>query len=160
MSKRIFVIDTSYLLELYKVGKDWKQENHEIVLNGFNEENGKGSSFYFPIPVLFEFANHIADASNRQIIIKSFKKLIDACLDEDTSYFITPCSSAESVKGFIQDLCNIMDTFKDEFVYQGLGLTDASIISEANRLQNQYKSCEVYIWTLHKALKAHSPNSY
>lgn len=159
MSNRIFVVDTSYLLELFKIGGDWEEQAHQIIKQKFDDEQQAGSQFYFPIPVLFELANHIADASNRQQVIKSFMGLIDNCLDDDIPYFITPCSNADSIKEFIQDLCLIINRFSDEFVSQKLGLTDVSIISEAERLKERYKlSCKVHIWTRHNSLNARQPD--
>ncbi len=160
MSQRMFVIDTSYLLELFKVGQDWEEEAHTRITQKFAEEQESGSSFYFPIPVLFEFANHIADAKNRLIVIKNFNNLIEQCLDEDLSFFITPCSNADSISDFIKDLCLVIDRFSDEFVQQQLGLTDVSIITECERLkkQHQLSNCKIHIWTRHKKLKAREPD--
>ena len=157
MSNRIFVVDTSYLLELFKVGsrtkKDWNEESHKIIKQKFGEEQQAGSQFYFPIPVLFELANHIADADNRHIIVEYFMGLINQCLDDDIPFFITPCSNADSIKYFILDLILIINRFNNEFVYQELGLTDTSIIAEATRLKEKYKlSCTVHIWTKHQRL--------
>lgn len=159
MSVRIFVVDTSYLLELYRVGKDFKEDAHFAIKNKFEIENKSNSHFYFPIPVLFEFANHIADAGNRNQVISYLNDLIKMCLDDDIPYFITPCSNAESVKEFIQDLSKIINRFSAEFVQQRLGLTDASIISEAECLAEKYSlaKCKVHIWTTHEALKAREP---
>jgi len=156
MSQRIFVIDTSYLLELFKVGKDWEKKAHARIKQKFAEEQKAGSQFYFPIPVLFEFANHIADAKNRSIVIKNFNGLIEQCLDDDLPFFITPCSNAESVSDFIKDLCLVINRFSSEFVQQQLGLTDVSIITEYERLKKQHKlsNCKIHIWTRHQALKA------
>lgn len=164
MSERIFVVDTSYLLELFKVGsrtkKDWNEKSHNTIKKKFGEEEDAGSRFYFPIPVLFELANHIADADNKHILVNIFMGLIDQCLDDDIPFFITPCSNANSIKDFILDLKIIMDHFNDEFVYQELGLTDTSIIAEATRLKEKYLlSCKVHIWTKHQKLKALEPDT-
>jgi len=160
MNKKIFVVDTSYLLELFKIGKDWEEIAHHAIMAKFDTEQLNNSQFYFPIPVLFELANHIADAHNKQQAIKSFKDLIDNFLDEDMPFFITPCSNAESIKDFIQDLYLTITRFNNEFATQQLGLTDVSIISEAERLAKKYKlSATVHIWTRHKKLKAKEPHS-
>jgi hypothetical protein len=160
MSNRIFVVDTSYLLELYKIGGDWKEQSHITIKRKFGEEQEIGSQFYFPIPVLFEFANHIADADNRYKFIQYFEGLIHQCLDDDLPFFITPCSNAESINDFILDLRIIINRFNKEFVYQQLDLADSSIIAEAIRLKKQYKlSCEIHIWTKHQKLKAYEPDT-
>ena len=160
MSQRIFVVDTGYLLELYKIGGDWKEESHTAIKQKFGEEQRAGSQFYFPIPVLFEFANHIADANNRHKFIQYFEGLIKQCLEDDMPYFITPCSNAESIHDFILDLRIIMNRFNDEFVYQQLDLADSSIIAEATRLKEKYKlSCFVHIWTKHTKLKGYEPDT-
>ncbi|MDQ7091858.1 MAG: hypothetical protein Q9M50_14675 [Methylococcales bacterium] len=161
MSQRMFVIDTSYLLELFKVGKDWDEDAHTKIKEKFSEEQQAGSQFYFPIPVLFEFANHIADAKNRSTVIKNFNGLIEQCLDDELPFFITPCSNADSVSDFIKDLCRVINRFSDEFVQQQLGLTDVSIITECEHLKKQYKvsNCKIHIWTRHQALKAREQDS-
>ncbi len=166
------VVDTSYLLERCKIAgkktqKCWTEEGHKEVTKKFNEEEKLGSRFYFPIPVLFEFANHINDANNKQQVLHHLMEIIEKTQEDDSFWFITPCSNAEDMNQFMEDLIKIINNFSDEFVQQKLSLTNVSIITEAKRLKDNFtkqrykKQCEykVHIWTTNEILKSYEPDT-
>jgi len=52
----IYVVDTSYLLELFRVPKDSTDESHAKVKSKFSEANERGDRLYVPLPVLFPYS--------------------------------------------------------------------------------------------------------
>jgi len=164
------VVDTSYLLEFYKIGgketrKCWSEEGHKRVKEKFDEEDKLESRFYFPIPVLFEFANHINDANNKQKVLKCLMELIEKC-QTLPNYTITPCSDAEDMESFMVDLIEIVNKFTNEFNQKPLSLTNVSIIAEVQRLEKFFKNnkrmqknnLKIHIWTKNRALKGKEPD--
>lgn len=57
----IIVLDTSYLLELYKVDGNYQTEAHNAIVQKFRQAIESKWQFFVPVAVLFELANHIAD---------------------------------------------------------------------------------------------------
>lgn len=167
MAKRHYIIDTSYLLELFRVDGCCEPSAADAVQRKFDEANDQYGSFYVPIPVLFELANHIADVKNyqrRKVLAESFCTTIVECLKDDLPWIITPPGNPQTIRELVQALHESTQRFSSEFSEQKLGLTDAVVIMEAERLKkahpsNRLKQVCVHIWTRHKEMKAHEPDA-
>lgn len=155
MTPVAFIIDTSYLLELFKV-PDCSNESHgEKIKEKYYHAIENKSRLYVPLSCVFEFADHIADVKNgnsRKILGGKFLKTIKSSIEDQVPWTITPSAGLE----FIPKICEV---FANTYVIRGIGLTDTSIISEAKRLKKKYKSFyKVHIWTKDKKLKAYEPD--
>jgi hypothetical protein len=166
MEIRIYVLDTSYLLELFRVPGDSTEEYHRQAKQQFKDALEKRFLFYVPIPVLFELANHIADVrdfSHRKALATDLRDTVSSCLEKASPWVITPLGEPGSIAALMSALDKIAGHFADEFSNEGLGLTDTAVILEARRIRKKYSSSSVkqyfvHIWTQHAALKAHEPD--
>ncbi len=155
MIPAVFVIDTSYLLELFKV-PDYSQHPEEIK-KLFEMAIQNQSRFYVPLPCVFELGNHIADVRDGTSRFKLGKKLyntICSCINNNRPWNITPSAG-------LNDLPDLCKNFSEQFVKQRVGLTDTFIIREAHRLKKKYNKSDfkVHIWTKDIALKAQEPDT-
>jgi hypothetical protein len=151
----VLVIDTSYLLELYKVPDYFDPAAHLEVKARFGRALGGPCRLYLPFPAVFEVANHIVDGRDggaRAILAQRFVADILKSYERSQPFIITPHVDEESLK-------TLLRVFAGEFAAQRIGLTDASIIAEARRLKGNYgKEARVHIWTKDVRLKAHEPD--
>ncbi len=186
--KRLYVIDTSYLLELYRVEGDYEEQAHLKIKERFQSESS--SQFFVPVAVLFELANHIADAHRKnfcssQRIAKELQRKVQESLarpslvtsptrvpqptqpdDQEKlpPWIITYAAGCSTLEGLMDALSSCVSRFSEEFAANQLGLTDTAVVLEAQRLRQQNKSdssrqYKIHIWTRHAALKAHEPDA-
>jgi predicted nucleic acid-binding protein len=154
------VVDTSYWLELFKVPGHFKASNHNEIKLYFKTAIQNKYRLYIPIPVLFELANHIAHINNggqRRNLASQFSKTVKKGITiEEPSLNIIPSMAFTVANELSQKLEDFVDRFELEFVQQGLGFTDVSIILDAENLKNDRNI--VHIWTLDTELKAREPD--
>ncbi len=160
MTNRFFVVDTGYLLELFKVDGHYNDNIHQIITDKFEKAATQGFQFYVPISVLFELANHIGNIDNghrRKQLAEKLAKTVMSCVKEKNPWIITPCKELASVEQLAETLLK----FSSEYSIQGLGLTDTSVLLEANRLYEKYKQhgYKIHIWTTERTLKAFEPDT-
>lgn len=165
---RIYVVDTSYLLELLRVPQNYQEESHVIIKAKISEAIDKGDRLYVPFPVVFELANHIADvkdSSRRKVLADKFREFVSQSLESQTSsmWTITPPANAQTIAELMTALDESTGRFVSEFSSQKLDLTDTVIIMEAERLRKKHKSTKlkpylVHIWTRHKPIKSREPD--
>jgi len=100
--------------------------------------------------------NHIVDVrdgSLRRALAKSFVDLILQSFQRGEPFTITPALNDASLK-------MLLKCFADEFASERVGLTDTSIIEEAQRLKRKYGHARnVHIWTKDQRLKAREPDA-
>ena len=152
-----FVIDTSYLLELFKVpgfsqdaDVDEVRKRHLLAIENDNR-------LYVPLPCIFELGNHIADVKDgrfRRELGKTLFETVRSSLAKNMPWNITPSAGIE----VLSQLCEV---FAGKYVAERIGLTDTFTIQEAHRIKKKYSSfnCKVHIWTKDEALKAREPDS-
>ena len=165
-SIRIYVVDTSYLLELYQVDGCCRDDAHLSVLQKF-QENIETGQFFVPIAVLFELANHIADihdAQRRRSLASKLRADIESSISEQTPWVVTHATDAQSLDDLLSALNESVARFAEEFSTEKLGLTDTTVILEAERLRKKYvsnslKNYHIHIWTRHRELKAREPDT-
>lgn len=153
------VIDTGYLVELFKVPKHSNETNATEIENRFKLANDNKSRL-IPIPVLFELGNHIAyvdDGNQRYRLTNQFVETIRIALEPSTAFLnIIPCEAFAVAKELSDSLMNFCN-FAEMYMQQGLSLTDSAVALEARNLKTSINT--VHIWTLDKALKALEPDT-
>ena len=153
----VYVIDTSYLLELFNIPGFSNFSSVDIIREKFKAAIQSKSRLYVPIPCIFELADQVAKVRDGRKRIELAKKL--------------SCTVLSSIKESIPwnliplfDFDTITDLFKSytkKYIIQSLGLTDTTVVNEANRLKKKYKSLNysVHIWTKDQSMKSLEPDS-
>ena len=153
----VYVIDTSYLLELYAVPGHSTQEAVKKIKSRFKDAVKQGARLFVTVPSIYELANHIAGVSNGNARWPLAKKLQDDILcsiNEGGPWTIIPSQELSALKKLIV-------SFADNHVREGIGLSDSILIDEADRLKRTtYRESDwrVHIWTKDKKLKAREPD--
>lgn len=163
---RIYVVDTSYLLELYRVDGCCHEDAYSSVAQKFMENIDTGR-FFVPIAVLFELANHIADihdSQRRRSLADKLRVNIKSSISEQAPWVITHATDAQGLDDLLCALNESAARFADEFSTQKLGLTDTTVILEAERLRRKFvsdslRNYQIHIWTRHRELKAREPDT-
>ena len=155
------VIDTGYLVELFKIPKHFTEENAKEVKHRLELAIKDKYRLYIPTPVVFELANHIThvnDGNIRQELVNKFSKIINECLDDKVTLFnIVPFDNSAVVKELSNNLKDFVQQFADDFARQGLGFTDSAVLLEAQSLKTK-TNC-VHIWTTDAPLKPYEPDT-
>ncbi len=158
MEKIFIVLDTGYLLEIFKVPNYWNTNDAKEIIKRYKRAVERNYSFFLPIACIYEFANHLADVRNstdKIRIANNFFEVLKKSLDSGVPWTIVPY-------GEIKNLTSLFESFKSDYLTSGIGLTDTSIVFEANRLKNKYKSFsnyKIHIWTTDGELKSREPDS-
>jgi hypothetical protein len=156
LTRRVFLIDTSYLVELFKVpGCSTPQARFEIEQR-YNQALADKNELVVPLPCIFELSNHIAQVSNgyyRREVARVLWEIIENSVREEEPWTITPAMGIETLPVLFEEFVN-------NYVSQQIGLVDTFIIQEAWRLKtvNKKIGCQVHIWTKDQALKAYEPD--
>ena len=130
----------------------------EEIKNRISAAAQSGARLYVTVPCIYELANHIADVSDgnvRRLLAEQVRDTILLSLDEGTPWTIIPSQQLDTFK-------NLVVSFVDNHVIQGIGLSDSTLIDEARRLKRErYRGpgWRVHIWTKDKKLKAHEPDN-
>lgn len=163
---KIIVLDTSFLLELFKVPLDHVQEKHEMAVALFEDAIKKSYDIYCPLGVLYELANHIVDIQNhaaQRVIAENFKTMVLSAWTKNTPFTIVPSGNSEHAFIELSSLPTLCQRYQEN-IRQGLGLTDCSIIDVAMTIKKGYeqrdKKWPAHIWSCHRALKAMEPDTF
>jgi hypothetical protein len=154
MSKFIYVVDTGYLDEFYKVDGYYDELAHKEIWLKINSAIKNKDRIYIPVPVIFELANHIAhikNTNNRDKLANQFVNDIKNSLVKDSPFVLVPCQDFQSIENLIINLTQ----FAEKYSKQGIGLTDTAVYLQAKLLYTKYKSLKnysVYILTKDKSL--------
>ena len=154
----VYVIDTSYLLELYAVPRCSTPEAIDEIRRRFDDAVRQNARLYVTVPSIYELANHIADVSNGKARWSLAKKLRDdilSSLDEGVPWTIIPSQQLSALKKLIA-------SFVDNHVLACIGLSDSTLIDEADRLKRttyRGSAWRVHIWTKDEELKAREPDN-
>ena len=156
-SSQIYVIDTSYLLELFAVPSHSTKEATDEIRSRFAAAAKSGARLYVPVPSIYELANHISHVSDGNVrwsLAKVVQKYVLSSLDDGTPWIIIPSQQLDTFKKLIV-------SFVDNHVSQKIGLSDSTLIDEACRLKrDRYggSGWRVHIWTKDRGLKAYEPD--
>jgi predicted nucleic acid-binding protein len=155
------VVDTGYLLELFRVPKRFKESDAEEIKRRFSIAKTQLNRLYIPIPVLFELANHIAHIEDSNVRLDLANKLSETVkqgiASENTFFNIIPCAAFTVTSELSNNLEVFVQQFAEYFVKQKLGLTDSAVLLEAQSLKNK-NNC-VHIWTTDAPLKRYEPDT-
>lgn len=157
MSTTIYVVDTSYLIELFGCGRDSSKAASEAIRGRFKQANGAGGRFFVPLPCVFELGDHIADVGHDDLRAKLAEKLlatVKSSIREQKPWTITPTGPPETI------LPKLMDRFVPAAAKENIGLVDTFTWEESFRLKtalSRYKA-NVHIWTNDRSLKRKEPD--
>lgn len=167
IGKRLYVVDTGYLTELYQVGDRCDPQAGREVKRRFVEAVERGDEFYVPVPVLFELGNHIANmktgGGQRREKAERFRADVKSSCEQREPWVVTAFASESSVQAFSEVLVSYCTEFAQEFAPARVGLTDVAVVHEAKRLKakfagNGQKTYAVHIWTRDAKVKAWEPD--
>jgi hypothetical protein len=158
MSVDVYVVDTSYLVELFGCGRFSNKMASEKVRELFKTANRAGGRFFVPLPCLFELGDHIADVNHEELRLKLANNLLDTVrtsLLKREPWTITPTKSPEEI------LPSLPERFVPLAAKHGIGLVDTFTLNEAIRLKHKLKEIKarIHIWTNDQALKRHEPDA-
>jgi hypothetical protein len=126
MSVAVYVLDTSYLVELFGCGRDSNQAASAKLRGLFKDANTRGGRFFVPLPCLFELGDHIADVRHEELRAKlaaSLAETVSGSLSHNQPWTITPTGLPEDV------LPDLLKRFSSLAAKQPVGLVDAFTIS-------------------------------
>lgn len=156
------VVDTGYLLELFRVPKRFNEPDAEEIKRRFQMAQDQGNKLYIPIPVLFELANHIAHVDNgyeRIELARKFSETVKQGINPEITHLnIIPCEVFAVASELSNNLEVFVQKFAEEFVRHGLGFTDSAVLLEALSLKKG-KYNKVHIWTTDEPLKPYEPDT-
>ena len=145
----LIVVDTSYWVELLKIPKRFSEEKHLAIREKFAWAVERKATLYFPLPCVYELANHIAHVRNGNARRNLAEQLYQTVTVQQLPIVVTPACAVNELSVFIEH-------FKNEYVTQGIGLADAAVIDAARHLKNPNN--QVHIWTLEATIKAREPD--
>ena len=152
---RIFVLDTSYLLELYSV-PGFSDRTFSARLRE-KMAGLAGARFHVPIGCLYKFCDHISDVSDgnrRYDLAHRIATDVGSSIEHARPWLISPSQGLNELAGFIR-------AFASDPTRHMVGLTNSDVIEVANVLKRKYGSStdyRVHIWTKNTQLKAHEPD--
>lgn len=152
---RIFVVDTSYLLELYSV----PGFSDRTFFTRLRERMADLTAARFRVPAgcLYKFCDHISDVTDgnrRHQLAQRIATDVESSIEHARPWVISPSKGLDELAGFIR-------AFASDPTRQVVGLTNSDVIEVANRLKREYGSStgyRVHIWTKNAQLKAHEPD--
>jgi hypothetical protein len=157
MSPTLYILDTSYLLEICGCGRDSNPEARKIVLERLKKATAQGGRFFVPLPCLFELGDHIADVRNndlRERLAIWLKSTVTGCLVNSKPWIITPTEKPSDV------LPQLLEAYVPLTIERKVGLVDVFAAEEAKRLKARFKDIKsrVHIWTNDQQLKLLEPD--
>ncbi len=163
----LVVVDTSYLLELFRVPRNSDVTAFDPIFQRFEQVDGVNTQLYLPLPVLFELGNHIADVKDGGTRYRLAGELVESVqfwLSSESPYTIV--SSMDDART-LEDFCAALVAMTEKFAALAPdkhGLTNTAVVMEAQRLRKKYrnsalKQYQVHIWTRDHRLKALEPDA-
>lgn len=158
-SSQVYVIDTSYLLEIFEVPGHSNKEARFKIKRRLAAAVKSDARLYVTIPSIYELANHISHVSDGNIRRSLAERVRDDVLSsldpaQRTPWTIIPSQQLDTFKKLIV-------SFVDNYVIQGIDLSDSTLIDEARRLKRERyggPGWRVHIWTKDRKLKAQEPD--
>ncbi|WP_420632651.1 hypothetical protein [Candidatus Palauibacter sp.] len=153
----VFVLDTSYLCEFYRLpGRHRNEFSAKIGQRMREQPTGR---FVLPLGCRYQLCDHIGDISDghkRRDLANAVVSDTKASLDDGLPWLIVPVADVK------YELPRLLRAFSEDPVRLQMGLTDSTIVSEANRLKRKYGASldyRVHIWTTDVKLKGYEPDS-
>lgn len=150
----ITILDTSWLLELYQVPGDSKQERHRHVVE--QAKRAARGRMLVTVPVLFELANHIVHVGNgdrRRELIEQYRDHVVGSLTVELPWTVVRALRDDDILLRAQEIIDLAGRFaKNSSV--GYSLADISVIDLTQRLQD--RGVPVAILAFDKQLEAYA----
>lgn len=152
-----YVIDTSYLLELYAIPGKSTQEAIDEIRRRLLGAAESGSPLYVTVPSIYELTKHIVrirDGNQRRRYAVHVKNDVLSSLEKGTPWNVIPSQQFYA-------LGQLVSNFVENHIHEGIDLADGTLIDEARRLKRErYKGSgwRVHIWTKDENLKAREPD--
>ena len=127
----VYVIDTSYLCELFAVPHYSTEGAISEVRKRFAAAIEAGTRLYVSLPAIFELAGHIADVPDGGLRRKLSEKLRDTVISsirEGLPWNLLPALDMSTVE-------RLINGFVDHSPEKGVSLVDTTLIDEADRLR-------------------------
>ncbi len=137
----IYVVDTSYLLELFKVDGNYTDEAFKEVNERFKQVVKTSSLVFVPLPCIYELGNHIADVrdgTRRRELALEVLGIVNKCISSRTPWTITPATGIESLADLWEKFANEYIKYTKSEHSPSIGLVDSATIYEARRLKKEY----------------------
>ena len=154
----VYVIDTSYLCELFAVPHYSTEGSISEVRKRFAVAVEAGTRLYVSLPAIFELAGHIADVSDgglRRKLAEKLRETVVTSIREGQPWNLLPVLDRSAVE-------RLINGFVDHAREQGMSLVDTTLIDEAKRLREttyRGQAWRVHIWTKDQRLKAREPDN-
>lgn len=153
------VVDTSWLIELFRFPDRSIPERSADAHRRLDDALRRNVRLVLPVPVLFEAGNFVAQIRVQEVRALQAKRLL-SLFDLAAKGFpwIVPLASGDEVwtRSHLHDCMTRFVAAQDK---PQLGLTDAAVIYEAERLKaDRLWPRRVHIWTYEDAMKAREPD--
>jgi hypothetical protein len=162
---RWVILDTSYLLEMYRIPGKHAAAAHAMILGKLQTHVAAAGRLYVPIPVIFEFANHIAavtDGAARFQLAGNLRETVTSSVQTQSPWVVLPFRQNQLLDEVVVALTTYCESFATQYAIRGVGLTDVAIIDAARQLRRpaarQSPRATVHIWTRDAVLKAEEPD--
>lgn len=139
----VAILDTSWLLELYRVPGHFTEERTPHVHRETGELSGAGSELFVTFSVLFEVAGHItrvSDGTRRRELSEMLRDDIRTAIDRERPWTIATVDSEILFR--LEDVMQLAERFL-ESSGTGYSLADISIIDLAEELQRLGRSVKI-----------------
>lgn len=152
---RVFVIDTSYLLELYSVSDSSDTSFSRALKDRIARETN--ARFHVPVGCLYKLCDHITDVrdgDSRRRLARQVANDIKSSVERARPWVIAP---AQDLSGFVKSV----RTFAEDAGRLKLNLTNSQTVDIASGLKAKYSGLgdyRVHIWTRNRTLKAYEPD--
>lgn len=154
--KTAFIVDTCYLCELFKIPNHFNETSSKLIIEKFENAININSTIVIPVQCVYELANHIAHIANGQVRKNKAELLtrtVTTSIHGSGPWTISPHDGLDT-------LLKICEAFSDNYVIQGIGLSDSCVIEIAKTWKSKFKNNgRVYIWTKEASIKAHEPDT-
>lgn len=150
----LVILDTSWLLELYRVPGDYQATRTAGVIEVTGDVVGDGGELLVTVPVLFEVANHIThvrDGTSRRALSAKFRDDIKSSLDRGSPWTIV--ATEKDILLRAEDVIRLADRFLDASGYN-YSFANISIIDLAAEIRKRDQS--VKIMTFNRQIEAYS----
>ena len=152
----IFVLDTSYLLELYSVpGFSDPVLSKRLRKRIASEDTAR---FHVPAGCLYKLCDHIADVpdgNRRHQLARQIATDVESSVSRAVPWLISPSQGLDVFVRFVR-------TFASDPSRLKIGLTNSDVVEIATALKGKYGASanyRVHIWTRNRSLKAHEPDA-
>ena len=137
------ILDTSWLLELYRVPGYFKESRTSLVRTKTADFVEAGGELFVTVPVLFELASHIthvSDGNRRRTLAEGLRNDIHGSVDHDSPWTIATVSVDILLRS--RDVLALAESFLDSSG-PNYSFADISVIDLATELRRPSKIIKI-----------------